>query len=462
MYFSVLNVGNWVFIALLCFSALLLIYKIFYHIYALMPAQKFPEAKINHKFAILVPARNESKVINGLLKSFSECDYPKELYDIYVVVETLDDPTIEICKNYDNVYSFVRPDLNVKSKGGALDHILKHLLNNGIAQEKGYEAYFIFDADNIVTKNYLTEMNKTFDAGYELALSYRNSKNWNQGWVASCSALTFSMINTFQNKCRARFTQNVLVSGTGFYISARVINELNGWPFQCLTEDAEISNYAVLNGIKATYNEFAIHYDEQPVKLKVSWNQRIRWVKGYMQVGKKYTTKLFKSALYNKENRFAKLEFAINIIPVAVPLASVIIYAFFALIMGFVGLGIHAPASQWQMAFINFGASIFGMYLFFFFYAMTMLLAERKHIDITFKNAVKTCIMNPFYMGLYIPIFFAAIFKKEVKWKPIEHTVNTEINEEQYNKAIVEAVITDKPNNEDVAKQLNAEFIKKD
>ena len=70
--------------------------------------------------------------------------------------------------------------------------------------------------------------------------------------------------------------------------------------------------------------------------------------------------------------------------------------------------------------------------------------------------------MNPFYMGLYIPIFFAAIFKKEVKWKPIEHTVNTEINEEQYNKAIVEAVITDKPNNEDVAKQLNAEFIKKD
>ncbi len=432
MYFKVLDIGNWIMIGLVCLSVLVLIYKIFYHIYALMPAKRFPQAKLNHRYAILVPARNESKVIDNLLKSFSETDYPKELYDIYVVVEDKNDPTVEICKNYENVYSFVRPDLEVKSKGGALDHILKHLINSGIAKQKNYEAYFIFDADNTVTKNYLLEMNKAFDAGFELALSYRNSKNWNNGWVASCSALTFSMLNTFQNKCRARFTQNVLVSGTGFYVSARIINNLGGWPFQCLTEDAEISNYAVLNGIKATYNEYAEHYDEQPVTLKVSWNQRIRWVKGYMQVGKKYHKKLLKSALYSKENRFAKVEFAINIIPVAIPLASVIIYSLFALVMGFVGLSLHVPIWQWQMAFINFAASIFGIYFFFFFYTVAMLLAEREHISITFWNAVKTCIMNPFFMGLYLPIYIVALFKKEVKWKPIEHTGNKdEFNKEK-------------------------------
>lgn len=441
MYFKILDIGNWVMIALICFSVLCLIYKIFYHIYALMPAKRFPQAKVNHKFAILVPARFESKVIGNLLNSFNEVDYPKELFDIYVVVEDASDPTVEICKGYDNVYSFVRPDLEVKSKGGALDHILKHLINSGIAYKKGYEAYFIFDADNTVTKNYLTEMNKTFDAGYELALSYRNSKNWNNGWVASCSALTFSMINTFQNKCRARFTQNVLVSGTGFYVSAKIINELGGWPFQCLTEDAEISNYAVLNGIKATYNEYAEHYDEQPIKLKVSWNQRIRWVKGYIQVGKKYQKKLLKSALYSKENRFAKFEFALNVIPVAIPLVSVFGYAIFTLIMGFVGLGLGVPAWQWQMAFINFGASLGGIYFFFFFYTLAMLAAERNHTDITFWNGLKTCIMNPLFMGLYIPIFFAAVFKKEVKWKPIEHTGVTD----EYNPSIVNAESTEKP-----------------
>ena len=420
MYEQVLNIVNWIIIALLIISAIILIYKIFYHLYALMPAIKFPEEKKQHKFAILIPARNESAVIEGLLLSLKEQDYPKEMFDTYVIVESNDDPTVKICEKYENVYSFVRPDLKVKSKGGALDHVLKHLINSGIAEQKQYEAYFIFDADNTIKSNFLTEMNKTFDAGYDIALSYRNSKNWNDGWVASCSALTFSMLNTFQNKCRARFTKNVLVSGTGFYISAKVINQLKGWPFQTLTEDVEISNYAVLNNLKGAYNENTEFFDEQPVSLKISWNQRIRWVKGNMQVKKKYSKQLMESFLISKENRLGKLEFAVNVIPIAIPLISIIIYSLTMLIMGIVGVCLNVETSLWQMAFINFGGAIFGIYLFFACYTLIMLLIERKHINITLKNAIKTVIMNPFFMGLYLPIFVCALFKKEVKWKPIE------------------------------------------
>lgn len=455
MYAQVLNIVNWTMIALMGVSVLLLIYKIFYHIYGLMPAKKFPDAKQNHKYAILIPARNESSVIEGLLKSLSEQDYPHELFDTYVIVETDSDPTVEICKKYENVHSFVRPDLNVKSKGGALDHILKHLLNSGIAKQKGYEAYFIFDADNTLKQNFLREMNKTFDAGYEIALSYRNAKNWNDGWVASCSALTFSMLNTFQNKCRSRFNQNVLVSGTGFYIAARVINELGGWPFQTLTEDVEISNYAVLNNIKGAYNENTEFFDEQPIKLKISWNQRIRWVKGHMQVTKKYSKKLIESSLISKENRLGKLEFGLNIIPIAIPLATIIVYSIITLVMGIVGVSIGVPAPQWKLAFINFGATVFGSYFFFVFYTLAMLFVEKKHINITTKNAIKTVVMNPFFMALYLPIFLTALFKKEVKWKPIDRKQNC------YNSSIVESTLTDCPTKEDVKKDLDAEFIKK-
>ena len=104
MYAQVLDIVNWTMIALMGVSVLLLIYKIFYHIYGLMPAKKFPDAKQNHKYAILIPARNESSVIEGLLKSLREQDYPHELFDTYVVVETDSDPTVEICKKYENVY----------------------------------------------------------------------------------------------------------------------------------------------------------------------------------------------------------------------------------------------------------------------------------------------------------------------------------------------------------------------
>lgn len=462
MFFKVLDITNWTCITLLCVSVLLLIYKIFYHVYSLMPARQFPEAKKNHKYAIIVPARNESAVIEGLLKSFEAQTYPKELYDIYVVVESETDPTVEICKKFANVQSFVRPDLKVKSKGGALDHCFKYILNSGIAKDKGYEAYYIFDADNVVTPNYLFEMNKSFDAGYELALSYRNSKNWNDGWVASCSALTFTMLNTFQNKCRARFNQNVLVSGTGFYIAARIINELGGWPFQSLTEDYEISNFAVLNGIKGTYNENAEYLDEQPVKLKVSWNQRIRWVKGQIQVSKKYSKPLLKSALYSKENRWAKFEFGVNIIPIIVPLATIIVYCFMTLILGIVGACNGVPEWQWHMAFINFATGAAGLYVFYVFYTLAMILSERKHIDLKFKNALVTLIMNPFFMGLYLPIYFVALFKKEIKWKPIERkTIETCAQNLDYSNSIVATQNTEIPSTEEIKKELDAEFINK-
>ncbi len=404
----------------MCLSTLLLIYKIFYHIYGLFPSKHFAKAKTLHKFAILVPARNESKVIEGLLKSFDECSYPKEKFDLYVIVESKDDPTCEICKKYPFVSCFVRPNLDVKKKGGALDQVIKHILDSGIAQEKGYEAYFIFDADNKISKNYLNEMNNVYDAGYDIALGYRNCTNWNDGWVASCSGLTFSMVNTFQNKCRTRFTQNVLVSGTGFYICAKVINELGGWPFQTLTEDAEISYYATLNNLKGAYNEYAEFFDEQPISIKISWNQRLRWVKGYGAVNKEYNKKIVKSLIYSKEHRLAKIDFALNIIPVAFPLVSIITYILFTLIMGFVGIGMGVKTSWWTLALTNCGFTILGCYLFFVLYAMLLLIVERKHMDITLKNSVATCLMFPFFMGLYIPIAITALVKKEVVWTKIQ------------------------------------------
>lgn len=457
MYATILDIADWTLIALMGLSVILLLYKIFYNIYGLLPDRKFPDAKKNHKYAILIPARYESSVISRLLDSLKEQDYPKECFDTYVIIESKSDPTFEICKQYENVTAFVRPNLNVKSKGGALDQIIKHLIETKKAEE--YEAYFIFDADNMAAPNFLTEMNKTYDAGYEIALSYRNSINWNDGWIASCSGLTFSMLNTMQNKCRARFNQNVLVSGTGFYISARVINGLGGWPFQCLTEDVEISNYAVLNDIKGAYNTNTQFFDEQPINLKISWNQRVRWVKGHMQVGKKYNKKLWKSSLVSKENKLGKLDFALGIIPIAVPLASIIVYSIFTLVLGIVGACLKVEPHLWHLALINFGVAVGGMYLFLALYTLVLILAERKHIDLTRKNAFIAILMNPFFMGLYVPIAIVALFKKEVKWKPIER--KADIEKEEYSSLIVEGERTDKPNNEEITKQLDAEFIKK-
>ena len=46
-----------------------------------------------------------------------------------------------------------------------------------ITKAKNYDAYFIFDADNILDKNYISEMNKSFMSGYDIGIGYRLNKN---------------------------------------------------------------------------------------------------------------------------------------------------------------------------------------------------------------------------------------------------------------------------------------------
>ena len=418
MYHQIFHIGNVVFYVLLAIGVLLLLQKIIYHIVGLFPAKKFKDAKQNHKFAILIPARNESKVIEQLLISIEEQNYDKNLLKTYVIVESEDDPTCDIAKRYANTEVFVRRHLENKGKGHALDEVVTEIFSRG----EEYDAFFIFDADNVLDKNYIKEMNNAFDAGYEIALGYRNSKNWDDGWVASSSALTFSMINTFQNKCRSRFTKNVIISGTGFYVSKNVLKKAGGWKFFELTEDYELSMYAALNNVKATYNEYAEFYDEQPKKLKVSWNQRLRWVKGFSKVSKKYRKKLVKSLIYDKQNRLCKFEYVVSVLPIVVMLAVSFAYTIFTLVLGIVGSIIGDPVCvDVYMACI---ISSLAIYFFFVMYAFVMLLAERKHIKMKFWHKVSCCLMFPIYMALYIPIYIQAMFKKEVEWKPIEHSVN--------------------------------------
>lgn len=423
MYYTIFHSANIIFYICLAVSVLFLMQKIIYHIFGLIPSKKLPDAKKNHKFAILIPARNESKVIEGILNSIKEQNYDHALLDTFVIVESEDDPTCEIVKKYPGTHIFVRQHLELKGKGHALDEVVKHIFSSG---EK-FDAFFICDADNILSKNFIAEMNKCYEAGFDIAVGYRNSKNWNGGWIASGSALTFSMVNTFQNKGRARFNQKVVLSGTGFYVASHILEKLGGWKFFELTEDVEFSMFCIVNDLKATYNEYAEFYDEQPTKLKVSWNQRLRWVKGFTTVQKKYKKKLFKGMLFDKHNKLSKYEYVVNILPVVCLLVTAIAYAAFNLVFGIVCSAKGVPLATW--VWIAFAAATGSIYGFFVLYAAIMLFAERKHTNITFWNVVTCCLMFPIFSAMYIPIFFQSVFKKEVEWKPIVHSVTTVENQ---------------------------------
>lgn len=410
-----------IFQIILVIAAVLFSYRIFYMILGFGKKIRFKKTKNKHKFAILIPARNESQVIKDIFEALKNQVYDPEKFDVFVVVKDPADKTIEIAKSY-NYTAWVEP--NQTCKGDALDSIVRHIYESNLQ----YDAFIIFDADNIPAENFLFEMNKALDAGYDIGMGYRNSKNWNDGWVANSSALTFSIINTLTNKGRTKLGFNNIFSGTGYFIKESVIANFKCWPFKTLTEDYEISLYATLNNLKTTYVEKAEYYDEQPSSLKQSMKQRERWVKGFSQVRKIYMLKIFKSLFTRSGNKLSKLDQLIGVLPLAITVADVSIYLLLQIAFIISALAMNLSPTIY---IIRFCAIISAVYVILMIFTIIMLVAERKRINISFGSKIICVLANPFFMLTYLPIGIKILFSKNIGWETINHTKTSDSDNEE-------------------------------
>ena len=148
---------------------------------------KLPEAKRNHRYAFFIAAHNEESVIANLVQSIKQQDYPSEFIDVFVVADACTDRTAKEARRAGAIV-YERNDLARKGKSWVLDYGFDRILNE---YPDKYEAFFVFDADNLLSPTYVREMNKVFDQGYLVATSYRNSKNFDSSWISSAYALWF-------------------------------------------------------------------------------------------------------------------------------------------------------------------------------------------------------------------------------------------------------------------------------
>lgn len=383
-------------------SILTLLYK-----YLIMKKNtNYPQKEKNgHNYAILIPARNESLVIEKLLISIENQTKKIKPEDVYVIVEAKKDKTVSIVEKHKMTIVY-RKNLNKKRKGFALDDAIKEILKSN----KKYDAYFIFDADNILDKNYIKEMTKSFDEGYDIGIGYRNTKN-SKNLVSAASALTFSMINTIGNKRKSKYTNNLIISGTGYYIKGTIIESWKGFPFNSLTEDYELSLYSILNNLTTTYNDSAIYYDEQPEIFDVTITQRSRWVKGYFDARRNYIHKIRKSISKKDKNYASKITALIGVNPLI------------TLIIGILLLLIDSITS-----FKNFIISLLIIFILIYITLMifTYIIIKKEENKLDIKvSKILLIFYNPFYLLSYIYCLYIAITKKDLGWQEIKHTNNT-------------------------------------
>ena len=358
-----------------------------------------PKEKNNKgKFAILIPARDESRVIEELLNSILNQTRKIDSDDVYVIVEEESDKTVELVKNK-NMNIVFRHDLSKKRKGYALDDAIKEILE----QKKHYDAYFIFDADNVLDKDYIKNMEKAYESGYDIGIGYRNTKNGNDSVIAAASSLTFSMINTLGNEHKTKCNNTLTISGTGFYIKGDIVEKLGGYPFNSLTEDYELTLYATLNDLTTTYVKNAIFFDEQPVKYNITINQRTRWIKGFFEARKKYIPLLLKKEI--NKNFSSSFHQIMGVTP------------YILLIIGLLGILLINYFNVKNTIIL-----ILFVYLIMVLITSIMVLKENTYLNINNKMKIKVILYNPIFLTTYIICLFKAILNKDVKWLKIEHS----------------------------------------
>ena len=392
----------------LCYS-----YQLFYIPISIFAKKKKCNIDIRkNNFAVLICARNEEVVICDLINSIKKQTYDKDKIKIFVLADNCTDNTAEISRQAGAIV-YERFNTALIGKGYALQELMNYIKED---YPDVFDGYFVFDADNILANDYIEQMNLTFCEQNDIVTGYRNSKNYGDNWISAGYGLWFLRESKYLNKARYLLGTSCAVSGTGFLFSKKVANELNGWPFHTLTEDIEFSVNQILNGYKIAFCEKAELFDEQPTLFSQSWNQRLRWSRGSLQVFGKYGTKLIKGILCGKFSCFdismsTMLAFFLSILSLICSISLVTVE-----ILN--GLSITNTLSE-------IGFLIWNIYSSFFFMGLITTVTEWKRIHTLAVRKLLFCLTFPIFMFTYVPISFVSIFYK-TDWKPIRHTVSVD------------------------------------
>lgn len=366
----------------------------------------------NNKFMAIIPAHNEEIVVGNLIASLQKQNYPKDLYDIYVIADNCTDNTAEIARKAGAIV-YERFDEEHKTKGYALDWFLKQK----IEENAPYDAFCIFDADNIVDVDFLKNMNKKLCQGEEVVQGYRDIKNPTDSWVSAGYAIFYWTMNRFYHLARYNLGLSPLINGTGFMVKFDLVKPTNGFDTVTLTEDIEFSLKTIISGKKLGWATDAIVYDEQPVGFKQSWSQRSRWTVGHIQCLKEYTKPLAAAVKEHKTlMNFDGLLYMLGSIPMFV-LTIVLLLLNFVMYFG--------NGMTTTDLIINCLRYLLPTFLLPIFTAIIIMILDKKPI----KPMLKGLALYPLFLGSWLLINFKCLFKRGTKWEKINHVRDIKINE---------------------------------
>lgn len=373
------------------------------------PADKYEPTK---KFALVIAAHNEELVISHIIDSLSTQRYPRNMYDIFVIADNCTDKTAEIAQNHGAIV-YERFNNEERGKGYALEW----MFNKIFTMEERYDVVSVFDADNLVSSNYLMEMNKQLVKGHKIVQGYIDSKNPFDSWITCSYSIAFWLANRIFQLPRYYLDLCCGLCGTGFCVDIDVLKKI-GWGATCLTEDLEFTMKLALNDMKVAWAHNAIVYDEKPLTLKQSWHQRKRWMQGHADCASRFLGPLFKKAF--KEGNLTAFDCAVY-------LFQPIRFVFIGLITIMMWIQTVFPESPFFCMKYVFPTQVWYIFVILqLFYGPLIILSEKKFNIRVFAGFL----IYPFYCLTWLPITIQGFLCKNNKdWNHTAHTRKISIKE---------------------------------
>lgn len=328
-------------------------------------------------YTVLCPLYHEEEILPQFIKAMQKLDYPVDKLQIILLLEEDDTAAIKAVKKMKLAKHFqveVVPESLPKTKPKAL--------NYGLKKATG-EYVVVYDAEDIPEPKQLKRTAVSFQnvdadvACIQSKLDYYNARQNVLTRVFTAEyALWFDLVLPGLQSIKAP----IPLGGTSNHFQVELLKELGGWDAFNVTEDADLGIRLAKQGFRTVIiNSFT--YEEANSRYRNWFNQRRRWIKGYMQTYFVHTRRSrdFKSTLRKPNSLLFQMvvggKIALMFINPIFLLLAILYYGLRASIGPSVEGFFPAP-----VLYMAISSILFGNFLYVYYYMLGC--AKRNHYQI--------------------------------------------------------------------------------